>query len=443
MIPASSSEAAVTRSPETPATIEASGLTATLLTDLVLRVLHGSNELSGAELARRVGLTFPVIDPCLVYLRGQQQAEIIGGSMMGGPSLRYRLTTQGHTRAIASLDRTLYTGRAPVPIGQYREYMARIKRETFYRVTREQVRDAFSELVVSDDVLDEIGPAINTGHSMFLYGPPGNGKSIMAQTVRKLLRGTLAVPFAIEASGQIIRFFDPSIHDPIARSVTVETGDESGRPDQRWVQCRRPMVTVGGELTIQSLGLAFNPRSGVYAAPVQALANGGVLIIDDFGRQQCAPQELLNWWMVPLESRVEYLSLASGEKFEMPFDPFIIFSTNIRPADLVDEAFLRRIRYKIYAKSPTSSDYARIFERHCRTRGIAYDQAMVDHLFSTFYRPRGLELRACHPRDLIEQALALADYRGEASELTTELLTRACATYFLDEKDAVSGRARA
>jgi hypothetical protein len=429
--------------PSAPMSLDDTGLSFGLIMELVLRVLHGNVELTGAELARRIGVVFPVLVPCLEYLKTQRHCEIAGGSMVGGPSLRYRLTEAGHARAVASLERTMYAGRAPVPIAQYRAYMARFTRETPRRVSREQVIAAFGDLVVSDRTLDELGPAINNAHSMFLYGPPGNGKSTIAKSVRRLMGGTIAIPYAIEVAGQIIRFFDPSIHEvvPVAEAGT---SDRTGaRSDARWVHCRRPMVTVGGEMSLESLALAFNPRSGVYIAPVQALANGGVLVIDDFGRQRCAPQDLLNWWMVPLESRIEFLALASGEKFEMPFDPFIIFSTNLRPADLVDEAFLRRIHYKIYAENPSPLQFATIFEHCCRARNIPYDPALVDYLLTTCYLPRGIELRACHPRDLIDQALSLADYRGMERLLTTELLSRACASYFLDEREAASPPVRA
>ena len=200
----------------------------------------------------------------------------------------------------------------------------------------------------------------------------------MAEAVRTLLSGVIAIPHAIEAHGQIIRFFDPAVHEPVA---LPERGGHAGeRYDRRWIVCRRPMVSVGGELTLEALGLAYNPRSGVYRAPIQALANGGVLLIDDFGRQQCAPRDLLNWWMVPLESRVEYLMLQSGEKIAMPFVVLVIFSTNLRPADLVDEAFLRRIQYKIYAQNPTVEGFIRIFERCCHDRGIAFERPLVESL---------------------------------------------------------------
>jgi hypothetical protein len=299
-------------------------------------------------------------------------------------------------------------------------------------VTADDIRAAFSQLVVSDRVLDEIGPAVNAGQSIFLYGPPGNGKTVMARTIRTLLTGTIAVPQAIEVGGQIIRFFDPAVHEAVA---WPDADDQSGpRYDGRFVLCRRPMVAVGGELTLEALELAYNPRSGIYHAPVQALANGGVLLIDDFGRQRCSPRDLLNWWMVPLESHIECLTLQSGEKLEMPFHPLVIFSTNLNPSELVDEAFLRRIRYKIYAESPSASEFAEIFQHCCKDRGIPYDRGLVVELIEGFFRVRRIELRACQPRDLIEQALSLASYRGRPRQLTSGLLEAACLSYFIDDR---------
>ena len=231
------------------------------------------------------------------------------------------------------------------------------------------MREALSHLVVSQPVLDQLGPAINSGHSMFVYGPPGNGKTVIAQAIRKLLTGDIAIPHAIEVEGAIIRFFDPVNHEPID-----EAGDEperldmSSRQDRRWVRCKRPMVMVGGELTLTALELSYNPTTGFYRAPIQAVANGGVLVIDDFGRQQCAPRDLLNRWIVPLESRVDFLTLQSGQKFEIPFGVLVVFATNIKPSELVDEAFLRRIRYKVYAEGPTVPEFMQIFENCCRER---------------------------------------------------------------------------
>jgi SpoVK/Ycf46/Vps4 family AAA+-type ATPase len=293
-----------------------------------------------------------------------------------------------------------------------------------------------SHLVISDRVLDQLGPAINAGHSMFVYGPPGNGKTVISQAVGRLMPGEIGIPHAIEVEGSIVRIFDPDNHEPIASEEPEDQSLELGvRHDNRWVRCRRPMVTVGGELMLDALELSYNPSSGFYRAPVQALANGGVLVIDDFGRQHCSPRDLLNRWIVPLESRVDYLTLQSGQKFEMPFLVMVIFATNIKPAELVDEAFLRRIHYKVFAESPTVPEFVKIFENTCKERALPFDPTVVEHLLLNYYRPRKIALRGCQPRDLIEQALSLAEYRGEPRRVTPELLDAACATYFVDDQE--------
>jgi len=295
------------------------------------------------------------------------------------------------------------------------------------------VRAAFTHLVVSDRVRDEIGPAVNSGHSIFIYGPPGNGKTVMSRAIRSLLRGPIAIPYAIDVDGEIIRFFDPSVHEPVAADAGDDRSDQLH--DNRWIECRRPMIAVGGELTLEALSLQFSPRSGLYRAPVQTMANGGVLLVDEFGRQRCPPRDLLNWWMVPLESGVETLTLQSGERLDLPFFPLVIFATNLKPSELVDEAFLRRIQYKIYAESPSPPEFVRIFEFACEEKGIPFEPSIVDHLLEHVYRAHAIELRGCHPRDLVNQALSLASYRGEPRRLTTALIEEAAASYFLEEHE--------
>jgi len=419
--------------PMEPSTLEGSGLSQDLVVDLVLKALHRAGEMSGTELARRIALSFTIIGPALDFLKGQRFCEITGGPSLGGPSFRFRLTDAGQARALRALERNQYVGAAPVSIAQYRAYVEEFRRTVPRDVTAAQVRDAFDHLVVSDRVLDEIGPAVNSGHSIFMHGPPGNGKTVMSQAIRSLLGGTIAIPNAVELDNNIIRFFDPTVHEPVDPPDVV---DQETSHDPRWVECRRPMVAVGGELTLDALSLTFNPRTGVYRAPVQMLANGGVLLIDEFGRQRCHPRDLLNWWMVPLESGFEVLTLQSGEKVELPFFPLVIFATNLRPAELVDEAFLRRIQYKIYAENPSPADYAHIFRIACESKHVPFDHAFVDFLLENVYRKHGIELRGCHPRDLVNQALSLASYRREPRRLTAALLDEAAASYFLvrDEK---------
>ena len=316
-------------------------------------------------------------------------------------------------RAALFLDQNGYVGIAPVPIVQYQEYMARFRGATPRTATPDRVREAFSELVLSDRVLDQLGPAINAQRSMFIYGPSGNGKSLMTQRIRELLDGDIAIPHALEIEGQIVRVFDPVLHEELPLTDQGDGIDNGPRLDRRWVRCRRPLVTVGGELTLDALDLAYGRNSGFYRAPVQVAANGGVLVIDDFGRQKCSPQELLNRWIGPLETRVDYLVLQSGQRIDVPFQVLVVFATNIRPADLVDEAFLRRIHFKIFAESPTVTDYLHIFERYCETCGVDFDPALVEDVLQSYYHPRQLPLRGCHPRDLIDQALSMADYLGQ------------------------------
>lgn len=420
--------------PLAPATREETGLSFEAVTNLVLKTLHRWTELTGTEVGRRLALHFSIVEPSLELLKTQRHCEIAGGPMFGGPSFRYRLTDAGHKHAAAVTANNQYTGVAPVSVAQYRNYADQFRRTVPRAVRAEDVRAAFSHLVVSDRVLDEIGPAVNSGHSIFMYGPPGNGKTVMSSAIRKLLAGTIAIPHALDVNGHIIRFFDPTVHEP----MPVPEDDIRGgvEYDRRWIVCRRPIVAVGGELTLEALTLIYNPHAGIYRAPVQMLANGGVLLIDEFGRQRCHPRDLLNWWMVPLESGMETLTLHSGEKIDVPFFPLVIFSTNLRPSELVDEAFLRRIRYKIYAENPTPADYVRIFKIACEEQNIPFDRTLVDWLLEHVYRARAIELRGCHPRDLINQALALASYRKQPRELTDTLLEDACASYFIEDHEA-------
>jgi predicted ATPase with chaperone activity len=423
-------------SPSSPASLEESGLTLDLLIQLILKTLHFSGELTGTDLATRLGLSFPVIERALEFLISQHQIAIAGGTMVGRASYRYRITDTGRTRASLFLSQNAYVGRAPVPLDQYRRYLTRVAPAFMVKATRDRIRQAFSHLVIGDRVLDQLGPAINAGHSMFVYGPPGNGKTVISQALRNLFEGDCFVPHALEVEGNIIRFFDPIAHEELPMPAEDWGLEAHTQYDRRWVRCRRPMVTVGGELRLEALELSYDRVSGIYRAPVQTLANGGVLVIDDFGRQQCSPRELLNRWIVPLESRVDILTLQSGQKVELPFMVLVAFATNLRPADLVDEAFLRRIQFKIFAQNPTVEEFATIFENCCRERNLRFNRQLVDRLVTRF-STRGIALRGCQPRDLIEHALALAEYLGEPRELTLELLEAACDSYFVDETDRV------
>lgn len=423
--------------PPAPLTLEEAGLNIDLVTQLLLKTLHLSGTLTGIELAGRLGVHFHVLEPSLDQLKWQHHAEIVGGSMLGGPAFKYRITDAGRARAALFLEGNHYVGFAPVPLAQYQAYMRAFMAAAVNDATPERVREAFSHLVLSPRVLDQLGPAVRAGHSLFVYGPPGNGKTVISQAIRNLLTGEIAIPHALDVDGNIVRLFDPVTHERVGEDVeSDESGlDQGPATDRRWVRCLRPLVTAGGELTLDSLELGFNPTTGFYRAPLQALANGGVLVIDDFGRQHCSARDLLNRWIVPLESRVDFLTLQTGLKFEVPFATLVVFATNIRPVELVDEAFLRRIQYKVFAESPTVADFLQIFENYCRQAGVPYDQALVEQLLREHFRPRKIPLRGCQPRDLIMQALALAEYRGAERQLTLPLLEAACETYFVDDRE--------
>jgi len=418
-----------------PATLEETGLSLDLVTQLALKTLYFAGELSGTELAKRLGVAFSVIEPAVDFMKGQRYCEIVGGALVGGSTYRYRITNEGRTVAGLYLQQNQYVGVAPVPLAQYRAYIESHRQAAVAPVTRERVREKMSHLVLGEVVLDEIGPAINGGQSIFIYGSPGNGKTTIANALWGLIDGDVEIPHAIEVEGSIIRIFDPATHQE-RRSVDDErlTIGSAVTKDRRWATCRRPLVKAGGELMLTSLDLAYDPRAGYYRAPLQLAANGGMLLVDDFGRQRCEPRDLLNRWMVPLESGTDYLTLQSGLTFEVPFSVFVAFATNIRPSELVDEAFLRRVRYKVYAESPSPEDFVRIFEQCCQERQVRFDRTVVESLLDGYFHHHGVALRACQPRDLINQALQLAIYRGAPRELTPDLLESACVAYFVDDR---------
>jgi predicted ATPase with chaperone activity len=421
-----------------PRSLADSGLGLDLVYQLLVKHLHSAGELTGLEMANRLGAGFLVLEPAVELMKTQRLCEIVGGTSLGAPSYRYRITQLGREHAATFLAHNMYTGVAPVPIEQYADYMRRHRLAASRPASRHQVREAFSHLVLSDRVLDQLGPAINAGHSLFVYGPPGNGKTVIAQAIRNVLPGDIWIPHALEVDGSVIQVHDPVNHEPLPETEVDTRLDMTPRYDRRWVRCHRPMVMVGGELTLEHLELTRNPTAGFYRAPIQLVANGGVLVVDDFGRQQCSPQALLNRWITPLESRVDFLTLQSGQKVEVPFQVLPVFATNIKPVELVDEAFLRRIHYKVAAENPTQADFHEIFRRCCAARTIPYPKPVVDDLLGRIYPQRNVTMRGCQPRDLIDQALALALYRGEPPRLTTELLEAACATYFVDEDQGVS-----
>jgi len=421
--------------PSAPQRLEDTGLSPDVILELVTKTLHVAGELKGTELARRLGVPFQVIEPSLELLKRDRFCEIVGGHAPGPPSYSYRLTDAGRVRALLFLESGRYVGTLPVTLQQYTAYMNSFVHEYRVNATQSSVRDAFAPLVLSPRMLDQLGPAIASWHSLFVHGPTGNGKSVIAQAIRNVLRDDIAVPHAILIDRHIVRVYDPVTHEP--RPLELDAAASLQRTnvmDGRWVRCRRPLVTAGGEMTLASLDLG-DGDGGFYRAPLQLLANGGVLVIDDFGRQQVPPTLLLNRWIVPLENGVDYLTLQTGEKFEVPFHVFVVFTTNLRPRELPDEAFLRRIRYKVLAESPDVDAFVEIFANYCRARRVSCEPFLAESMIARELGPRQVALRGCHPRDLIEHALAIARYFDRPPHLTLDLMREACTSYFVEDRD--------
>lgn len=427
--------------PTQPGSIAETGLTMGFLTDLILKIVYFTGAITGQRLEEMTKLPFlGVIDKVLEFLKLEEFVDIIGAE--GGfseRSFQYVIAGKGRNKVHEVLDRSQYAGPAPVPLDQY---IAMVNRQHVGGMIIDQatIRQAFGHLVVSEKMLDKIGPAANSARSLFLYGPPGNGKTTIAEGIANMLGGYVLIPYAVEIDGQVIKIFDPLNHQVVqqnevghaepagpfgARSAPV------GFPDARWVICKRPRVVVGGELILEQLELIFDPIAKVYEAPFQMKANGGLFLIDDFGRQKCRPQDLLNRWIVPLEKKVDFLALQTGKKLQVPFDVLIVFSTNLSPKDLVDDAFLRRIRHKIEVPNPTPAEFRAIFQLVCKGKNIPYSDEGLRHLIQEHYMKAGRDLRSCHPRDLCDQILDEAKYRSIAPAMTKELIDRACEAYFV------------
>ena len=420
--------------PAPPATMAETGLHPDTLAQLLLKTLVGG-EASGTGLADALRLPYSILDVLIQHARVEKLVEVRGASGAGNAGYRYALTDLGRDRAMQFFEVSRYVGPAPVPLAQYNAYVLACMAARPY-VDRELLATGFDQLVVSKGMFDQLGPAVNSGKSLFLYGAPGNGKTVVAQGIGKALGADMHIPYAIDVDGQTITMFDPVNHQVVSSVAELQSVVTATVHDRRWECIRRPVVVVGGELTLEMLDLTFNPISGFYEAPIQLKANGGVFVVDDFGRQRIPPRDLLNRWIVPLESRVDFLTLHTGRKFEVPFNVFIVFATNLKPESLADEAFLRRIPYKILAKNPTVEEYCKIFELNCKRRGMPFDPVLVEYLHRKVYQPRRLQMRACHPRDLVEQVVDMCRYQKKTPLITRELLDAACTSYFLEETES-------
>src|SRR4051812_17917740 len=423
--------------PSAPETLQQTGLTLGFLSDLLLRTLYVRGTMLGLDIARLVCLPFRVVEEALGFLKSEKCIEVAGGDLIGRISYKFTLTELGRRRAAEAFKMCAYIGPAPVPLEDYVEQTYR-QAVTAIDVSPEALRAAFSHLVVSEDLFNAVGPAVVSGKSVFIYGPPGNGKTSIAQAIGNFMNtcgGEIYIPFAFLAEGNIITVFDSAIHERSDdggdgemrmedNEATIRRLLNTGTVAQRGGRVKRPVIVPGGELNLPMLDLKYSADANFYQAPLHVKANGGIFLIDDFGRQLCSPKELLNRWIVPLENRVDYLTLASGQKFQVPFEQLTMFSTNLDPKDLVDDAFLRRMRHKVEILSPAREIYERIFNSYCKKLGMNPCPDAVHYLYERYY-DRGRTPRASDCRDLLETVVSICRFKRVPVQLTKQLMVEA------------------
>lgn len=422
--------------PPVPRTIVQTGLSETFLVDLMLKIAYFEGQIfSLNDMSRKIRLPLGVVDELAELAKKDRLIDVRSGGGYSRLSYVFALTDLGLERTEKALRQSQYTGPAPVPL---QPYCLMVAHQTVRQVEvdADWVRKAMSQLVISKTLLEQLGTAFNSGRSIFLYGPAGTGKSSISEALGRALAGDIYIPHAIEVDGQIIRVFDPAIHMAIDEEVHDANApldlESDFKHDPRWRLCHRPVVMVGGELTLEGLNLEYDPISKFYECPAHMKAANGVFILDDFGRQQVPPRQLLNRWMVPLERGTDFLELHNGKKLEVPFDQITIFCTNLSPRELVDQAFLRRIRHKIQVPHQTEDEFLEILQRVCRVQGIDYMPRAAAHLVKTYYRDKARAFAGSHPRDLVEQIIDRARFLRQLPALTIEAIDAAAANYFVD-----------
>lgn len=421
--------------PSVPLRLDQTGLSGIFLTDLLLKSAYfEGGTFSLGIMSKNMCLPMSIVDELTESARNDGLVSVRSAAGYNRATHVFELTRQGRLRADEALQQSQYAGPAPVPLKSYSIMTAH---QTVRQIDIDEnwVRHALSHLVVDDDLLHQLGPAFNSGRSIFIYGPPGTGKSSISESLARTLTTEVFIPYAVEIGGQVIRLYDPAVHiaaDGNDGESTQPSLESRVKYDPRWRLCRRPVAMVGGELTLESLDLDFDPVAKFYEAPIHMKAANGFFILDDFGRQMVPPRQLLNRWIVPLERGTDFLSLHTGKKFEIPFDQVTVFCTNLKPSELVDEAFLRRIRHKIRINYQTEAQFHEILRRVCDQQGIGYSDSAANYLVETYYRQAKRPLVGSHPRDLVEQIIDRARFMKIRPELTPETLDAAAANYFVD-----------
>ncbi len=422
--------------PPMPESLDDMGIPLSIIEQLVLKFLYFRGEVLGRELASLLGVQFSLIDELLETLKRQHYVGVKKSLGMGNNSGVFALTESGRNLTREYLENNQYAGPVPVPLYQYTEVVRR-QRLTENWLTPETLRRAYKHLVVEQDILARIGPAVNSNKSFLIYGQPGNGKTALAEALFRVETAPIYMPYAIESQGNIVQLYDPIYHQKIDDTEYEDSValDAHKAFDRRWFKCRRPFIITGGELSLDMLDLSYNKVSKVYDAPFQLKANNGIYLIDDFGRQRATPAEILNRWIVPMERHVDYLSFQAGGKMTVPFEAFLIFSTNLRPDQLGDEAFLRRIQYKMFLRSPGKNEFVQIFERFIDSHVVDCAPGVIEGFVNKHYVEGGKRYRRCHPRDVISHAIDIINFESLQRELTEDVLDRAFDSCFVDNVD--------
>ncbi|MGD2151596.1 MAG: hypothetical protein PVJ20_11090 [Desulfobacterales bacterium] len=404
--------------PPAPENLNQTGLNEKLIEDLIFKLINSRGVMTGRQIADEICLPFKLIEHILSDLK--QQLFLTYKSDAGINDFVYMLTEQGRAKAIIGVESSAYVGSAPVP---FSEYLKSVEIQSIQKENPsvEELEHALHDLVLEPDVFYTLGPAINSGRGVFLYGAPGNGKTSIAKRIHKCFKDSIYIPKTLLIGGELLKFYDPQWHNAVENKELLY--------DRRWIKVVRPAVIVGGEMDLDSLGIKYNPETKISEAPLQMKANCGTFVVDDFGRQRISPRDLLNRWILPLEKRIDFLTLSNGIKFQVPFDELLIFCTNIDPKELLDEAFLRRIPYKVKLKDPSEKQFRHIMKLITPKYDIEYDDTMVDYLIMNYFREKR-PFRSCHPRDILEQIVNASAYQRIKPRMTEDLINLAALNYF-------------